>query len=288
MDASYFFNGGPERLLYVNQSKASAALSAALSDSDIFANLRWVVVNDTRYGGGGGYFAVFAGGNTYAGELALHETGHSLSGLADEYVDTSYGQTVYSGPEPYEVNITKDPSGTKWSQWLGYQDSLGVVGAYEGAGYYPYGLYRPTLTSKMRTLGQPFNAVSREKIIQDIYNVVYPLDGFLAASGVLVDPAELWVDVIDPNVQQIDWYVDSLLVPGAAGETFRLQDYGYGPGQYDVYAHVFDPTEWVRVGRGRMEDYADWSVELTPEPVSLSLVLAGASVLLLRRPRVRN
>ena len=134
LDGSYFFNGGPERLLYIDQTKADDALKAALAGSGIPARMRWVVINDSRYGGGGGVYSVFAGGNTYAGELALHETGHSFGGLADEYVDSSYGSAVYSGLEPYEANITKDPSGSKWSQWLGYVDSLGTVGAYEGRG----------------------------------------------------------------------------------------------------------------------------------------------------------
>ncbi len=285
LDASYCYNGGPERLLYVNQAKADAAVSAALDGSGIYSHLRWVLVNDTRYGGAGGQYAVFAGGNTYAGELALHESGHSFSGLADEYVDSSYGSAVYTGPEPLEVNITADPSGAKWSHWLGYTDSLGVVDAYEGAGYYAYGLYRPTPTSKMKTLGQPFNAICREKIIQDIYNLVYPLDGRLSGYGVLVDPEELWVDVIDPNVLEIEWYVEGSLVPGASGETFRLEDYGYGPGLYGVYAHVFDATEWVRIDLLRMHQYAGWTVELTPEPASLSVILVGTGLLLRRRRR---
>lgn len=285
LDGSYYYGGGPERLLYVNQAKANAALSAALSGSDITADVRWVVVNDTRYGGGGGGYAVFAGGNSYAGELALHETGHSFSDLADEYVDPSYGSAVYSGPEPYAANVTADPTGSKWSQWLGYVDSLGTVGTYEGAKYYQYGLYRPTPTSKMKALDQPFNAVSREKIVQDIYAQVHPLDAYLKVRGVLVDPAEVWVDVVDPNVIQIDWYVDEVLVTGAAGETFRLEDYGYGPGHYGVYADVYDPTEWVRLGRDDMEQFASWTIELTPEPAGVLLMMAGGGIVLLRRRR---
>ena len=287
LDASYYYNGGPERLLYINQSKADAALKDALAGSGITANLRWVTVNDSRYGGGGGGYTVFAGGNTYAGELALHETGHSFGGLADEYVDPSYGQAPYSGPEPYAVNVTKDPSGGKWSQWLGYVDALGTVGAYEGADYYAYGLYRPTPTSKMKALGQPFNAVSREKIVQDIYGLVHPLDACLSPFGIKVDPPQLWVDLVDPNVLQVEWYVEGVQVPGATGETFRMSDYGYGPGTYNVEVHAFDPTEWVRVGRNALEQYVSWTVELTPEPGSLWVLWTGA-VILLRRSRRRK
>jgi hypothetical protein len=281
LDASYYYGGGPERLLYVNEIAAWNTLDEALSGSGISPHMRLITVNDTRYGGGGGGFAVFAGGNTYGGELALHEQGHSFSNLADEYFDSSYG--TYSGPEPSEVNVTKSPTGEKWSQWLGYVDSLGTVGAYEGAKYYPYGLYRATPTSKMTALNQKFNAVSREKIIQDIYNLVDPLDSFLWASGTLVDPGPLWVDIVDPNVISIEWYVNDALVPGASGAAFRLTDYGYGPGLYDVVARAFDATDWVRVGKETLEQSVDWTVELTPEPASLILLAAGAARLLLRR-----
>jgi hypothetical protein len=280
LDASYFYMGGPERLLYVDEDKAWAALNNGLAGSGITPNIRLVTVNDTRYGGGGGAFTVFAGGNANAGELALHETGHSFSDLADEYGD---GSSTYPGPEPSEVNITKDPCGTKWNQWLGYVDSLGTVGAYEGAGYYQYGLYRPTSTSKMRALGKPFNAVCREKIVQDIYGIVDPLDDYLHAAGTLVDPNSLWVDTVDPNVIQVAWYVDDVLVTAAAGETFRLSDYGYGAGMYDVVARAFDSTDWVRSGLDALEQTVEWEVELTPEPASLLLVVAGAALIILRR-----
>ena len=96
--------------------------------------MKLVTVNDTKYGGSGGSFAVYAGGNSSAPELAMHELGHSFSNLADEYE----GNTgAYFGPEPAEVNVTKDAGGAKWSHWLGYeQPGIGTIGAYEGGRYY--------------------------------------------------------------------------------------------------------------------------------------------------------
>ena len=61
-----------------------------------------VTVNDSQYGGSGGDYAVFAGGNGEAHEIALHELSHAFSDSADEYV-TINGS--YSGPEPAAVNV---------------------------------------------------------------------------------------------------------------------------------------------------------------------------------------
>jgi hypothetical protein len=161
LDASYYYHGGPEQLLYINSLIAESRLSEALAGTGISPDMKLVTVNDTRYGGGGGTYAVYAGGSGTSTEIALHELGHSFSDLADEYATGG----TYTGPEPDEVNITKSPTGQKWERWLGYTDpdhpAMGPIGVYEGAGGYSAGLYRPSLNSKMRSLGQPFDAVSR-------------------------------------------------------------------------------------------------------------------------------
>lgn len=44
-----------------------------------------VLANSTKYGGIGGSVATSSGGNAAAGLITVHELGHSLGGLADEY-----------------------------------------------------------------------------------------------------------------------------------------------------------------------------------------------------------
>jgi hypothetical protein len=276
LDASYYWDGGPQRLLYIDESKANAALTAGLVGSGITANMRLVSVNDANYGGGGRWrygFAVFAGGHSLAGELALHEIGHQFSDLADEYGGP---KTYPGGFEPWMANVTASASGEKWARWLGYDDgALGVVGAHEGAMGYDGGIYRPTLTSKMRALNQKFNAVSREKIIQDIYHVVDPLDYHLTNASPLTDPNQLWVKAIDPNVISVNWYVDNVLVPEAIGESFRMEDYGFGAGDYLVSALAFDATKWVLAGKDLLQETIEWEVHLTPEPTVLIVLAVG-------------
>ena len=149
LDAHYLYDGVTQRLLYISDSKANAALSSGLGGA-FTADMKLVAVNATQYGGGGGAYAVYAGGNVSATEVALHELGHSFAGLADEYGGNT---AIYTGGEPTDPNITKNSTGAKWSRWIGYnQPGIGTIGAYEGGGYYDHGLYRPSLNSKMRVL----------------------------------------------------------------------------------------------------------------------------------------
>jgi hypothetical protein len=279
LDGSYAWGGGPERLLYVDHSKAVNALNNGLSGAGFGAEMRLVTVNDTTYGGGGGYFGVYAGGNGSSTEIALHELGHSFAGLADEY---DYGgPTNYDGPEPSQPNVTTNPAGSKWEHWLGYnQPRIGVIGAYEGAMYSQTGIFRPSDNSKMRALFRPFDVVSREQIILQIYALVDPLDAWTDNSTTLFDPV-LEISVVDPDVIDVEWLVDGLLVERATGPTFNPADYGFGAGEYAMTARAFDGTGWVLINPEMLEQSVTWSVVMTPEPSSALLLAAG--LLALRR-----
>jgi hypothetical protein len=287
LDARYFWDGSTERLLYIDDGKANAALNNGLAHAGFTADMRYATVNDTRYGGGGGFYATYAGGNSSAREVALHEMAHSFNNLADEYG----GFTVpYGGSEPTEVNVTTNSTGNKWSHWHGYnQPGIGVIGAYEGARYYNSGIYRPSQDSKMRSLGRPFDAVSREKIILDIYGIIDPLDSYLSNTLPLVDPPELWVDSIDAGIIDMEWFVNGTKIVGAAAETFKLTDHGYGPGVYTVRARAFDPTGfdpvngWVRRNQSELEQFVTWTVTQTiPEPGTIVLFVVGIAFIALR------
>src|SRR3954463_7273657 len=52
LDASYYYDGFTDRLLYINDTKANSALSSSLKGTGLSADMRFVTVNDTRYGGG--------------------------------------------------------------------------------------------------------------------------------------------------------------------------------------------------------------------------------------------
>ncbi|NEB81377.1 hypothetical protein G3I40_40135, partial [Streptomyces sp. SID14478] len=177
---SYFFCDDVERLLCVDEKKVDTYAQQA-PDSDIV----FVVSNSTKYGGAGysgltstaGHtgIATMSSDNDRSYLIGAHELGHSIGLLADEYQYDGYG--TYPGAEPAEPNTSKltadgmAAARTKWYRWLGQSDpSGGTVGTYEGAGYYEYGIYRPTQNSIMRALDtDTFNLPGREAMIAGFY-----------------------------------------------------------------------------------------------------------------------
>lgn len=167
-----------ERLLAGNQTLALTTAAAAVPEVDATV----VIVNSPRYGGAGGSTAWFST-HPDAGEIGVHELGHSAFGLLDEYGDI---HGTWSGAEPPAPNITKDlnRATTKWAARIAAGTRLptqtnpdcttnnraaspvptGTVGLFEGGGRAFCGLYRPEHDCRMRTLGRPFCVVCREAI----------------------------------------------------------------------------------------------------------------------------
>jgi hypothetical protein len=260
LDASYRYDGITQRLLYVDQGATNTAIGSALAGSGITADMRFVTVNDTQYGGGGGTYAVYAGGNPTALEVALHEVGHSFAGLADE---CRGDPTAYTGPEPGQPNVTTDPTGAKWAAWLGYdQPGIGLIGAYEGGYYHDLGIWRPSDASKMNVLGQPFDAIAREAFIRHIYAEVRPLDAYTDNGAVLVDTDSLFVQPVDSQVIKVRWSVDGQVVLDGDTDSFDLSDAGYGAGTFSVTALAYDDTDWVRGNRDLLQQSITWTVQL--------------------------
>lgn len=274
LGSKYYFDGVTERLLYVNQVLADSVLVRTIPFSDFFVpDMQFVSVNSDRYGGAGGSFATFAGANDDAYEIAVHEVAHSFTNLADEYY---FPETVYSGNEPEFANVTTSPEGDKWSHWIGYeQPGIGTIGAFEGGLFHEEGIYRPSLNSKMRSLGQPFDAVAREQLVLSIYNHVDPIDSFSDALEI-AESNSIVVDVVDPEVIDLSWFVNGELLDGITAEVLDLNvlsDFGYVAGTYEISVLAEDNTDWVRIQRDELrQELIFASVEFEPttvEPVGI-------------------
>lgn len=164
-----FWTGGMERLLTLNGTGVARAIAAAdsLVGVGVWDSI-FVLVNSTKYGGSGGFLAVSSIHASYA-DLIRHEFGHSFADLADEY---DYGG-VAPPPSDSEPNVDFDSSGTglKWLVWVESGTPLptpdapewdGFVGAFEGASYFPSGIFRPWRNCLMRVLGRDFCPVCQE------------------------------------------------------------------------------------------------------------------------------
>ena len=125
-----------------------------------------IMANCDTYGGGAIYnYYAFSAVQEMSMWILPHELGHSIGGLADEYVedDTNYNRR-YLNREPVEPNITSlvdfdkkwaylvppgTPIPTPPVEGLDRRDN-GPVGAYEGAGYLAKGCFRPCTKCMMR------------------------------------------------------------------------------------------------------------------------------------------
>lgn len=173
-DSSYCWDGAIRRLLSADATIVSDTLDAQVPEWD----QALVIVNSPVRGGAGGQIAVSANGGSDWKEVVVHELGHSLFGLADEY--DSYagcgsgetGHDTHPGPEPDQPNVTLNSNRTtiKWAHHIdptttvptmsnpdcsecddrGSTVSAGIVGAFEGAKYYHCGAYRPEYECIMR------------------------------------------------------------------------------------------------------------------------------------------
>jgi len=95
--------------------------------------------------------------------VLVHELGHSLAGLADEYYDSVVAYNDFFSPkfEPWHPNITNLVNfSIKWGDMIesdvpiptpeNYKYSK-KVGVFEGAGYSAKGLFRPYQNCIMRS-----------------------------------------------------------------------------------------------------------------------------------------
>ena len=236
-----FWCSGTERLLCMNNTKAQQ-FAALAPDADQVLGL----ANSTKYGGAGGAYATSSGGNSKAGQITVHELGHSIGRLADEYIyyyragvdedaeeDVTvpapyvmYVGSVQGEPGQYNITAATEPQmrtrQIKWWRWLGEPSPDGTtVGTYEGGGYYRMGMYRPTDQSLMRFLGRPFNLPGREKMTQAFYEHVDPLESAPSRDAPLDRRAPVTIDVVDPigHSLSIDWFLDGQPVPAASDRT---------------------------------------------------------------------
>ena len=115
LSAQYGIFGSERYVLTYDDRALREAASAAPYDAVE------ILVNDSRYGGGGIYGdqATAAAGTAWAEYVFVHEFGHHFAALADEYYtsDVAYETGAADRPEPWEPNVTalKDPKNLKWA-----------------------------------------------------------------------------------------------------------------------------------------------------------------------------
>jgi len=239
-----------------------------------------VVLNGKNWWNTGAALMLWNGGHEEAAGAALHEGGHGFHMLDDEYCDAGSGTvcgTMNGGPDSGDgnrwLNMTNNgtTTGDRWPKWLGYMQTgaTGLQGTFSN-GSPPY---RPSANSMMNSLfgnnpNTSFNAVSREKMIMDIWRFVVPIDSTEPPAGAVNNPGTLKVNVIDPAVINVDWTVDgmtktnagtSLGLAGLASGSHTVSAKAYDNAGDDLVRHV-PGTTWGRQNWARSVQTVSWTV----------------------------
>lgn len=250
LDASY---GRYEinQLLTVDDAKVFN-IASSIPTFDMVMTL----VNDEKYGGSSGSTVVISN-HWLVGRIALHEIGHFMGGLADEY-ETSY--TTY--PEgDLEPNVTYETEREKipWNKWIDHVNPLPtpdimswVIGLFEGARYLSTDIYRPRYTCIMRNLFSPYCEICTESIILDIYNYVNPIRDYTPqASVVTFSPDEKLHFSVETERHlshplSIKWELDNCPLASENKNTLSIDCSNLGEGMHTVKVYVEDQTSLVR------------------------------------------
>ncbi len=179
---------------YADAAIAEAKIRSVLVDNFPSYDQALILVNTPYYGGTGGEFPIASAGLDGI-EIAIHELGHSLFNLKDEY----YGGDIYVGEA---INMTQEtnPNLIKWKNWIGIN----------GIDIYPHGTsgvaaswYKPRHQNcKMELLNKPFCSVCKEGIIEKIHSLVSPVDSYTPVTSSITSPTfpiDFHLELIKPN-----------------------------------------------------------------------------------------
>ena len=151
--STYYYDGVTERLLYTSYP---AKVNEVLNTYTPTYNIPIVIVNATVYGGAGGTWAVTSL-EASAKEILVHELGHSVGNLADEY--------WWRGYEAPNLTANNNTATNKWRHWLGFE-SIGIYPHSESPNW-----FRPHQNCEMRYLNRAFCEVCASQLTLTLSNI---------------------------------------------------------------------------------------------------------------------
>lgn len=181
-----FDSFGFHRLLYYeidgnNANNTHAKIISVLADNFPMYDQALILVNSPYYGGSGGEFPM-ASTHVDGKQIAIHELGHSLFNLKDEYLlpDIFYAEAI---------NMTQETNTSlvKWKNWIGTN----------GVNIFPYGnsgipstWYKPRHQKcKMEVLNETFCSVCKEGMIEKIHSLISPIDSYTPNEDTVNNPS---------------------------------------------------------------------------------------------------
>lgn len=159
---SNFYTFGVDRYLTTMDLKSARNIAANVPYDQMI-----ILVNSKKYGGGGiyNYYAITTTDHYQADYVFIHEFGHALAGLGDEYYssEVAYEDFYNLQVEPWEPNLTTMIDfDRKWADMIepgtpiptpADEAYLKTTGVFEGGGYMAKGVYRPFYDCTMKSAG---------------------------------------------------------------------------------------------------------------------------------------
>lgn len=227
------------RLLY---SADYATINTVLANNFPAYDQALILVNSSVYGGSGGQFP-FTSTGASASEIAIHELGHSLFNLKDEYYP---GDALAAEA----INMTQETNTSlvKWKNWIGI-NSIGI---------YPYAASgtaaswnRPHQNCKMRYLGVPFCSVCLEGMVEKIHSLVSPIDSYTPTSNSISSPTfplDFHLNLIKPipNTLNSIWTLNASNFANNADDVSVLET-DLIPGMNTLSVTINDATTLLKV-----------------------------------------
>ncbi|WP_372753420.1 M64 family metallopeptidase [Mariniflexile sp.] len=166
-----------------------------------------ILVNSAEYGGSGGEFPMAYTGS-WGSKVIMHELGHSLFNLKDEY---------YPGDElaAEAINMTQETNANlvKWKNWLNIN----------GVGIHQYTCnsgncarwYKPHQNCIMESIDKSFCSVCKEGMVEKIHSLQSPIDSYIPVSNELISPLfplEFQLNLIKPvpNTLKSNWVLNNI------------------------------------------------------------------------------
>lgn len=236
-----------------------------------------VLVNDDMRGGSAQNIAVVSINAESSRNLLVHELGHSMAGLGDEY------ETPAVFPDIEEPNTTRETNRAliKWNAWIrsdtliptpnkppGSFTNSNRVGLFEGAHYHSNGWYRPKLNCKMRSASAEFCEVCKEALVKSFYERVRPVDGFSPSLSHIIagDQQNLTFElqVLQPRTNNlvIQWFLNEGALLNETNRIISVANSSVPPGSNVLKAIVEDKTAMVRVDPASLlKQEVSWTIE---------------------------
>ncbi|GAA4948922.1 hypothetical protein GCM10023314_22750 [Algibacter agarivorans] len=181
---------------YANNTESK--IYSVLADNFPTYDQALILVNSPYYGGSGGTFPMASTGAS-AIELAIHELGHSLFDLKDEY----YPGDVLAA-EATNMTHVDNIGNPKWSNWIGtnnvdvYQHNCSSGNCADW--------YKPATNCKMEVLNNPFCSVCKEGIIEKIHELISPIESFTPNNNTVnapTFPLDFQLSLINPTTNSL-------------------------------------------------------------------------------------